>query len=62
LASGIFSFTAAGGMVANNIARWNGSNWSAIGSGRNTTARVMAPLPDGNIGIGGDFLVAGGDF
>lgn len=49
-------------MVANNIARWNGSNWSAIGSGRNTTARVMAPLPDGNIGIGGDFLVAGGDF
>ncbi|MBI1939423.1 MAG: T9SS type A sorting domain-containing protein [Ignavibacteriales bacterium] len=26
-------FTSAGGITANNIARWNGSNWSAVGNG-----------------------------
>ena len=27
------SFTAAGGVPANNVARWNGTNWSAVGPG-----------------------------
>src|SRR5206468_2513899 len=27
------SFTKAGGSAANNIAKWNGSSWSALGSG-----------------------------
>jgi hypothetical protein len=29
-------FTTAGGSAANNIAQWNGSSWSALGSGMNT--------------------------
>jgi hypothetical protein len=28
-------FTTAGGSAANNIAQWNGSSWSALGSGMN---------------------------
>ena len=28
-------FTTAGGAPANNIAAWNGSSWSALGSGMN---------------------------
>src|SRR5206468_3194841 len=27
-------FTTAGGTVAYNIAKWNGTNWTALGSGR----------------------------
>jgi hypothetical protein len=34
-------FTAAGGMAANHIARWNGSSWSSLGSGL-TGASVQA--------------------
>ena len=29
------SFTTAGGSAANRIAKWNGSGWSALGSGMN---------------------------
>ena len=29
-------FTVAGDVPANNIAKWNGSSWSALGSGMNT--------------------------
>ena len=28
-------FTTAGGIAANRIAKWNGSSWSALGSGMN---------------------------
>src|SRR6185369_9655885 len=28
-------FTNAGGLVANHIAKWNGSSWSALGAGMN---------------------------
>ena len=28
-------FTTAGGNAANDIAQWNGSSWSALGSGMN---------------------------
>ena len=27
------AFSTAGGVQANNIARWNGTNWSVLGSG-----------------------------
>ncbi len=32
------SFTSAGGVSATNIARWDGSSWSAVGSGLNAAA------------------------
>ena len=41
-------FTAAGGTSANNIARWNGSAWSALGSGLDWQVLAMAFSPDGN--------------
>ena len=31
------AFTTAGGVPANNIAKWNGSTWSALGSGMDGT-------------------------
>ena len=36
------NFTVVGGVIANNIAKWNGSNWSALGSG--ITVRPYLPL------------------
>ncbi|MBK6536284.1 MAG: fibronectin type III domain-containing protein [Ignavibacteria bacterium] len=35
-------FTSAGGVSAINIAKWNGTNWSALGSGLNGTVRSIA--------------------
>jgi hypothetical protein len=32
-AGGSFSFTATGNIIANNIAKWNGTTWSAVGTG-----------------------------
>ncbi len=53
------NFTTAGGLGANWIARWNGSSWSAVGSGMN--GPVVALLAIGSdIYAGGTFTVAGG--
>jgi hypothetical protein len=41
-AGGSFTFSAQGNVVANNVAKWNGSTWSALGTG----------IPD-CLGIGG---------
>jgi len=35
-------FTCIGGISANHIAKWNGSSWSALGSGTNNTVWAMA--------------------
>src|SRR5215472_2024241 len=35
-------FTAAGNVVANNVAKWNGSGWSALGSGVNGRVYALA--------------------
>ena len=35
-------FTTAGGSAANNIAQWNGSSWSALGSGMNGSVYALA--------------------
>ena len=43
-----------------NIARWNGSSWSAMGTGLNNAARALTVLPSGNIVAGGLFTMAGG--
>jgi hypothetical protein len=54
-------FQEAGGLSANQIARWDGTNWSSLGSGIDPAAgRVLSlvEFDDGN----GPGLYAGGDF
>src|SRR5207244_2479119 len=46
------SFTNAGGVAATNIAKWNGSTWSALGSGMNGFVSALA--------VSGTDLYAGG--
>jgi hypothetical protein len=42
------AFTTAGGVPANNIARWNGLTWSALGSGMNDPVSALTAFDDGN--------------
>ena len=52
------SFTKAGSVNATNIARWNGTSWSALGNGVND--RVYAIAVQGNqVFAGGKFTQAG---
>src|SRR5262245_30350245 len=51
-------FTSAGGVAASNIARWNGTSWSALGAGVNSTVYALAVYEVG----GGAALYAGGTF
>src|SRR6266436_3774410 len=37
-------FVTAGGVSANRIAKWDGSSWSALGSGMNGTVNALAVL------------------
>ena len=53
-------FSTAGGVAANNIARWNGTAWSALGAGLNSSALSMVTLPNGDLVVGGLFTTAGG--
>ncbi|MFO1515177.1 MAG: hypothetical protein U1F83_20120 [Verrucomicrobiota bacterium] len=54
------NFTAAGYTQATNIAEWNGSNWSALGSGLNGYVNALAVM-GGDLYAGGDFTSAGGN-
>jgi len=59
------SFSTAGGVSANAIAQWNGSSWSALGSGMNggvgVGPAVSALAVSGtNLFAGGQFTTAGG--
>ncbi|UOQ99291.1 hypothetical protein MUN81_07270 [Hymenobacter sp. 5317J-9] len=58
-------FTQAGGTPARNIARWNGTAWSALGAGTDSWngGRVTALKLDGTGGlyVGGIFTTAGGN-
>ncbi|MEQ8845886.1 MAG: GC-type dockerin domain-anchored protein [Phycisphaerales bacterium] len=51
-------FSAAGGAPASNIARWDGSAWSAVGGGTNGTVLTLTVFDDGS----GPALYAGGWF
>ena len=52
-------FTTAGGRAANYTAKWDGSNWTALGSGMNS--HVFALVVSGNdLYAGGSFTTAGG--
>lgn len=52
------TFTTAGGVAAGNIAKWDGSDWTSLGSGTNGHISVLAAFDDG----GGEALYAGGIF
>ncbi len=61
------SFTQAGGLAANRIARWSGGTWSALSTGTNGDVRALAAFDvdaDGpsltSLMVGGDFTTAGG--
>ncbi|MDZ7832989.1 MAG: hypothetical protein U5L07_14675 [Desulfobacterales bacterium] len=58
-------FNTAGSVSAIDVAHWNGSAWSALGSGTDdvNTGEVEALAPDGNGGVyaGGEFTTAGGE-
>jgi hypothetical protein len=51
-------FTSAGGSAANYIAQWNGSSWSALGSGMGG----YYPTPVYALAVSGSTLYAGGNF
>ncbi len=57
-------FNTAGGIPANSIARWDGSNWSAIGTGlgQGGTVKALARLANGDLVAGGNFYEIGGAF
>jgi hypothetical protein len=57
------NFTSAGGVPANYIAKWNGSNWSAVGAGTNgfVNTFAVADVAGGPaLYVGGHFTTAGG--
>jgi hypothetical protein len=58
------SFTRAGGLLANNIAKWNGTAWSSLvtvaGNGVNSNVSALAVARNGDVYVGGDFTQAGG--
>lgn len=52
------SFTMAGGVQTSNIARWDGSTWSPVGTGTNFSVWNLTVFNDGS----GDALYASGEF
>jgi hypothetical protein len=54
------AFTAAGGVAASYIAKWNGSAWEALGAGLNLDGNGLAIGLDGAIYAVGAFTTAGG--
>lgn len=53
------SFSQVGGVFCENIARWNGTSWSAMGTGLNSVGRTIAVIGT-NVYVGGAFTTAGG--
>ena len=47
------------GVPANNLARWNGANWTSL-PGTDGEIYVIAPLPGGAFAVGGEFATVGG--
>jgi hypothetical protein len=52
-------FRAAGNKIVNNVAKWDGSSWSALGTGTNGEVKGIA-FVGGSIYIAGIFTTAGG--
>jgi hypothetical protein len=53
-------FTEAGGVLVNHIAQWDGSSWSALGSGMGGPTVANLAIYDGNLIACGSFTTAGG--
>ena len=53
------SFTNMGGVAASRIAKWNGSAWSALGSGVSSSVQSLVAIGS-NLYVGGNFRTAGG--
>jgi hypothetical protein len=54
-------FTTVGGNSAPYIARWDGSSWSALGSGMNAWVYALAVSGSGTLYAGGTFTTANGN-
>ncbi|MEK6676400.1 MAG: hypothetical protein AABZ47_12190, partial [Planctomycetota bacterium] len=57
-------FQTAGGVSARNIAKWDGTSWSALGSGMNADVLALTVFDDGGgpaLYAGGSFTIAGGN-
>src|SRR6266481_5137177 len=52
-------FTTAGGTAVTNIAKWNGSSWSALSTGMDSDVEALA-VSGSNVYAGGWFTAAGG--
>ena len=52
-------FVAVGGLPANNIARWDGTQWHPLGAGLDVRAECLLPLQNGDLLCGGYFTSAG---
>ena len=53
------AFTSAGGVPANRIAKWDGTNWSALGTGINVGWVATMDVKGSTLYAGGEFLSAG---
>jgi hypothetical protein len=53
-------FTTAGGVSVNHIARWDGTSWSALGTGMSGFVYALTTLPNGDAVAVGSFTTAGG--
>ena len=52
-------FTTAGGVTVNYIAQWNGSAWSPLGSGVDSSVYALSVDGSGHLYAGGNFMLAG---
>ena len=53
------SFTMAGNIAADNIARWDGSSWSPLAQSLNGIVSDLLVLPNGNLIAAGSFTMSG---
>lgn len=54
------NFTVAGNVAAQSIVKWNGTEFSALGQGADSTVYAITSDTQGNIFAGGEFKTAGG--
>ena len=53
-------FDTAGGVLVNNIARWDGNSWSSLGTGANAAVLSLVTMPNGDLVAGGEFTTVDG--
>lgn len=53
------TFSSVGGVGAQNVARWSGTEWQPLGGGIAGRVYALAVQPDGSLYAGGEFAVAG---